>query len=290
MNMIPVKTIERHKLLNLPRASWINISIDEVKLYVLGRPFHETYRQYIDRLHQNCKGSTDKLQDVKVRTSISTIMMTLAYSLSEVHDVGCIHRDLTPENIFGIMRSGEQKSWFIADFSLTRRLPDAMKDESPKDESNLDSLYLTPRIGKAYYKAPEISNSNVLYNEKIDVFSLGIIFYESLAKPMFKNEYQWEIAADKTRRTGKVNPKISIDFKQEAALIESMINSNYNQRPSALECYKKLHEIVACLYPCHVPPCRNSQGKDVSDISGKKHPSTFFFINPLYNRFCNRIR
>lgn len=92
--------------------------------------------------------------------------------LSYLHSHGVIHRDLKPSNIF-IGIDGNIK---IGDFGLATRKPDVhnILENSVISQIN-DSL--TSDIGTPIYIAPEILAKGK-YNAKVDMFSLGIIFFE----------------------------------------------------------------------------------------------------------------
>jgi serine/threonine protein kinase len=106
-----------------------------------------------------------------------------------LHSNNIIHRDLKPDNIFIINNIIK-----IGDFGLSKKII-SNKNLIEDKLSNLnDDIYfsLTYEIGTSIYMAPEISHnrdnssdvvdfpSKTKYNEKIDIYSLGIIFIELL--------------------------------------------------------------------------------------------------------------
>jgi calcium-dependent protein kinase len=88
------------------------------------------------------------------------IMLQLLSALSYCHENRVIHRDLKPENIL-LMESGDQLSIKVADFGSSAFLDPLAK--------------LSGCFGSAYYLAPEVFSGS--YNEKCDIWSLGIIMY-----------------------------------------------------------------------------------------------------------------
>lgn len=114
--------------------------------------------------------------------------------LVHIHQQGMIHRDLKPVNIF--LDSANHIK--IGDFGLATTdiiskasIPDATVNLGPNsfsslnnstDKSQLEMLGndKTGRVGTALYVAPELlSGSNkIVYNQKVDIYSLGIIFFE----------------------------------------------------------------------------------------------------------------
>ncbi|XP_075982885.1 eukaryotic translation initiation factor 2 alpha kinase Gcn2 [Anticarsia gemmatalis] len=95
--------------------------------------------------------------------------------LAHVHQRGMIHRDLKPVNIF--LDSNDHVK--IGDFGLATKAFTALPvDEKTKQEEIGGSL--TGQIGTALYVAPELlqAGTKVLYNQKVDIYSLGIILFE----------------------------------------------------------------------------------------------------------------
>lgn len=91
----------------------------------------------------------------------SKIMHRLLEAVSYMHTKRVIHRDLKPENI--ILTDSESDLQFkLIDFGLAALLEPNKKEKR--------------RCGSPGYAAPEVLNGEE-YDEKIDVFSCGIILY-----------------------------------------------------------------------------------------------------------------
>lgn len=75
-----------------------------------------------------------------------------------------LHRDLKPSNIF----LDENQNAKLGDFGFARAL------QSSADGT---SVYAKTYLGSPYYMSPEQCNGQD-YNEKSDIWSLGIILYE----------------------------------------------------------------------------------------------------------------
>ncbi len=81
--------------------------------------------------------------------------------VAHLHDHGIVHRDLKPANIFN-----DQGVVKIGDYGLSKFI--SCSRRSGQTES----------IGTVHYMAPEVANGR--YGKEIDVYALGVIFYEML--------------------------------------------------------------------------------------------------------------
>ncbi len=104
---------------------------------------------------------------------ILVIMRQILETIKFIHDNKIMHRDLKPENIlFKKKGKMENNSLKIVDFGLATYID--------------VNQYIFKRCGTPGYIAPEIINSkskvDFKYNEKCDIFSIGVIFYTLLTE------------------------------------------------------------------------------------------------------------
>ena len=142
-----------------------------------------------------------------------TIMRDILQGLAYIHGrrpYSLIHRDIKPTNIL-ITNSKVAK---ITDFGLSKFYNlykthsytnlsslDNIKEETNKDEikknqeTNTEPLLkneLTSHVGTERYMAPEANNSTE-YDNKIDIYSCGILFYEMFENKRYilNNGFNW---------------------------------------------------------------------------------------------------
>ncbi|TPX43710.1 hypothetical protein SeMB42_g04625 [Synchytrium endobioticum] len=158
--------------------------------------------------------------------------------LAEIHRQGMIHRDLKPGNIF----LDRQSNIKIGDFGLATSKPTSTplaSDVVPTLETEL----LTEALGTPVYVAPEmhtikdsISRQGLLaYNNKVDMYSLGIVLFEMCLH--FSTAMERAICLRELRRPEILFPA-EFDIKrheQKAKIIKWLLSHNPKARPSCLE-------------------------------------------------------
>jgi eukaryotic-like serine/threonine-protein kinase len=93
------------------------------------------------------------------------IMIQVARGIARAHDLGVVHRDLKPDNIF-ICRRGDRADLVkILDFGIARSRADTRL-------TNAGELFGTPQ-----YMAPERITSGEA-GPSVDLYALGVIFFE----------------------------------------------------------------------------------------------------------------
>ena len=99
------------------------------------------------------------------------IMLTLAHAMKMFHSVGLVHGDVKPDNLLYRLSEGGNPIPILIDVDNC-----FYKGKPPKngDEVQADQMYMAPETFRF------IRGEDVNLSEKIDVFALGIIFYEIL--------------------------------------------------------------------------------------------------------------
>ncbi|KAM3136552.1 hypothetical protein pb186bvf_011355 [Paramecium bursaria] len=173
-----------------------------------------------------CEGGElfEKIKQFQILTEkeIAGYMKQILSAVAYCHSRGVVHRDLKPENILfdGKKENAQIK---IIDFGASAKL--------------LNNEKLKKRIGTPFYVAPEVLNAN--YDEKCDIWSLGVILYILLCGyPPFFGHSEQEVLqkVKKGLYTFDTNDwsKVSIQAKD---LIRRMLFFEPQQRIAAKDAY-----------------------------------------------------
>jgi len=147
-----------------------------------------------------------------------------------VHLQGLIHRDLKPSNIFFAYDDKIK----IGDFGLVTAMTEGCdKAHTPGAENENVSLrnnVHTACVGTHLYMSPEQLNGQI-YNYKVDIYSLGIIFFELLTP--FSTDMERIIALSNLKKS--VFPKdFAENYPAEYNLLKMMLDEDPANRPTTL--------------------------------------------------------
>nr|XP_046269330.1 eIF-2-alpha kinase GCN2 [Scatophagus argus] len=164
--------------------------------------------------------------------------------LAYIHQQGMIHRDLKPVNIF----LDSQDHVKIGDFGLATDHPAnvaAGKFEVEESGSAVISKpdptgNMTGMVGTALYVSPEVQgNTKATYNQKVDLFSLGIILFEMSHRPMTTGAERISVLSQ-LREEPIIFPEDFTAHEQgsQRRVIEWLLNHDPALRPTAQELLK----------------------------------------------------
>lgn len=151
--------------------------------------------------------------------------------LTHIHSHGIIHRDLKPENIFIDLSSNPK----IGDFGLATTGQGSLRQHSSETTvTNRDEMTLS--VGTALYVAPELkSTASGVYTEKVDMYSLGIIFFE-MCYPLQTGMERVQMLSQLRLREHSLPITFQASEKlSQAAVLEDLVKHKPSERPSSAE-------------------------------------------------------
>ncbi|XP_046750309.1 eukaryotic translation initiation factor 2-alpha kinase 3-like [Diprion similis] len=158
------------------------------------------------------------------------IFYQIVNAVQYIHNQDLIHRDLKPANIF----FAPDDKIKVGDFGLISAIQADCNEydttSSISEVKKIKAKLNTAGVGTALYMAPEQKENSQSYNNKVDVYSLGIIFFE-LLEPMTTD-------MERSRKIGSLkNLTFPPDFEQrypdECKLLKIMLHENPKRRPTA---------------------------------------------------------
>eukprot|EP00731_Ephydatia_muelleri_P026076 Em0018g176a len=180
--------------------------------------------------------------DGRNRKTVVNFFDQMLNAVKYIHEKRLIHRDLKPANIF-LAASDVLK---VGDFGLVTGAELQSQETGDKKTDHSHTI----GAGTKLYMSPE-QKSNSKYNEKVDIYALGLIFFE-MNCPTGSDQERDNIFGDL-----KQHKKFPASFGQnklprERTIIEQMISDNPEKRPSAEDissgdCLKRLKNAVGSL-------------------------------------------
>ncbi|XP_062226036.1 eIF-2-alpha kinase GCN2 [Phragmites australis] len=151
--------------------------------------------------------------------------------LAHVHSQGIIHRDLTPSNIFFDVRNDIK----IGDFGLAKflKLEQLDLDQYLPTEAIGVSMDGTGQVGTYFYTAPEVEQKWPQINEKVDMYSLGVIFFE-LWHP-FATAMERHLVLSDLKQKGDPPMSWAAQFPGQSNMLRRLLSPSPSDRPSAVE-------------------------------------------------------
>jgi len=137
-------------------------NIVDVREVVVGGESIFIVMEFVDH---DLKGLMEEMKQPLLASEVKCLMQQLILAIAHLHDNWVLHRDLKTSNLLyssrGILK--------VADFGLAREYGSPLKP-------------YTHNVVTLWYRAPELLLGQKLYTPAIDVWSLGCIFAELIAK------------------------------------------------------------------------------------------------------------
>ncbi|CAD8204675.1 unnamed protein product [Paramecium octaurelia] len=205
------------QLMSNPPSNFVKILDCDKKSYIVMEKGDGTLTQYLDR--QQYK-QLSILQKIKLFEQI-------ANGISELHSKSIIHRDLKPDNIIFL----QQKDQTIL----------KLIDTGQMDQLINKVLFLQDFVGTENYRAPELYEEKIQYNTKVDIWALGLIFYEMITgQSLIQKKKQIK---DSQYIKSKIE-SINIFKESIQGLLFNMLEQSQFKRWSVQQILKELHRII----------------------------------------------
>lgn len=154
------------------------------------------------------------------------ILRQIVEGLNHIHLQGIIHRDLKPANIF-LDQKGDVK---IGDFGLATTGSKIMVLNASMNASFDEDQSTRPGVGTPFYTSPEQEKVGYHFDAKVDIYSLGIIFFE-MCYP-FSTGMERVMALTALRSSDiTFPPDFRMKHPDESELISKMLQANPASRP-----------------------------------------------------------
>ncbi len=176
------------------------------------------------------------------RVALEISIQALA-GLEALHQMGVIHRDISPENIMITQDYQEKLLAKVIDFGIAKQLSEG--------ESGQGLTQTGMFLGKLKYASPEqagfLKEGDKL-DARSDLYSFGIVLYEMLAgrAPFMATNPQSYIlkhATEKPAPIAQINPGVVVPARLEEIVFRSLEKDRDRRQPSAGEFIRELTAI-----------------------------------------------
>jgi serine/threonine protein kinase len=171
------------------------------------------------------------------------ITAQIARALAAAHDKGIVHRDLKPENVFLLDRDGRQDFVKIVDFGIAKVTPPAGQAAEPR-LTRAGSVFGTPE-----YMAPEQAAGRSDTDGRVDIYALGVIFYEMICgRVPHRGDSMVRTLAmqmlDPIEPPSKVRPDLGISPELEAVVMHALVKKREQRYPTMGELLEALEALL----------------------------------------------
>ncbi|XP_038704778.1 cyclin-dependent kinase G-2-like isoform X2 [Tripterygium wilfordii] len=186
-------------------------SIVDVKEVVVGSSLDSIF-MVMEYMEHDLKGLMESMKQPFSQSEVKCLMLQLLEGVKYLHDNWVLHRDMKTSNLL-LNNRGELK---ICDFGLARQYGSPLKP-------------YTHLVVTLWYRAPELLLGARQYSTAIDMWSLGCIMAELLAKePLFNGKTEFDQLDKIFRSLGTPNEAIWPGFSKLPGVKVNFVKHQYN--------------------------------------------------------------
>mmetsp|Transcript_3807 Transcript_3807/g.3603 ORF Transcript_3807/g.3603 Transcript_3807/m.3603 type:complete len:304 (+) Transcript_3807:20-931(+) len=217
IKFIPLSSIDKSKITQLMEEVNILKKLDHPNIIKIFEVYQD--EKYLSMVTELCTGGElfDRIKELDYfsENQAAKYMFDITSAIKYCHEAGIVHRDLKPENLL------------LENKTPTARLK--LIDFGTSQEFNKGKK-MKKFIGTSYYVAPEVINGS--YDQKCDVWSLGVILYIMLSgTPPFNGPDDDAIYANILKRPLSFSSsRWNFISKEAKDLIKLMLNKTPEKR------------------------------------------------------------
>jgi serine/threonine protein kinase len=157
---------------------------------------------------------------------VASIGRQICEALGAAHDVGVVHRDVKPDNIFIARRPGEPEFVKVLDFGVAKLV------NAPMDRS-ISTTTEGAMVGTPKYMSPEQAAS-LDVDQRTDIYALGCVMYEMLAgRPPFFGKPFGPLIADILTQPPPPLPPTALDGEPIPEPLAALVLKCLEKKPQA---------------------------------------------------------
>ena len=233
----------------------IGITEDDSIYFTMKKLVGEDLYEVIKRLSQR----DPRTHQIYTINELVEVFMQVSHALAFAHAHGVIHRDVKPENIWlgqfsevVLLDWGVSKVWGVEDIPMEPEDADKRKLDTD-DRTQLRTLTRSGQLpGTPLYMAPEQILGHKSLDERADVFSMGVMFYELMTLKLPFQGVTVRKTFDKIIHDEPIEPRTAAPSRQIPKSIEAIIMKAICKKPS--DRYQSMPEMISDIRAAELPP------------------------------------
>lgn len=221
-----------------------------------GKTLHDLIRQMFAR------------SEVFSWEQLAPLMQQTCEGLQAAHELGLVHRDIKPNNIFVCRPDSKAPFIKVLDFGIAKDRPKALSDASAETPLTQEGVFL----GTLHYAAPEnISAQTAEIDGRADIFSLGVVMYQCLTGTLPFQQFSHDKLSIlyHTANTVPQPPRERAPERDIPPEVDALVMRAMALRPT--DRFKTADELAdaikATLQPRSLPPERAGKGTGIKSGS-----------------------